>query len=310
VLHVTNGDVVAELLAATGLPGGIVTWADPLHEGPVPSGLSPARLDRLRAEFIERCGWGTFEDALDRFTQRREALAAEPDEVVLWFEHDLFDQLQLIQVLDALAGGGKRPAVSLVGPGDYLSGLGPGQLAALAPSRERLGEAAFSLACRAWDAFRAPDPRALAELAAAPTPALEYLGPALRRHLEDLPSVHDGLSRTERQILELLSQGVDDRFELFRRNAELEEAIYMGDTVFFLHVRRLDAARALLDRGTVGLTPFGRELLTGGADLVRDAGIDRWLGGIKLRGRRIPWRWSPKDGAPRPLPDNPAWEPL
>ena len=29
-----------------------------------------------------------------------------------------------------------------------------------------------------------------------------------------------------------------------------------------------------------------------GADQVALNGIDRWIGGVHLRGRRMPWRWD------------------
>ena len=44
-LHVTNGDVSAQGLARSGLPGDVLVWRDVLHDGPVPSDgqLAPFR---------------------------------------------------------------------------------------------------------------------------------------------------------------------------------------------------------------------------------------------------------------------------
>jgi len=56
---------------------------------------------RVRAEFIASCGWGEREDIEAAFRERGAALkgSATEDEVVLWFESDLYDHLQLCQVL-------------------------------------------------------------------------------------------------------------------------------------------------------------------------------------------------------------------
>jgi hypothetical protein len=56
----------------------------------------------VRAQFSASCGWTSFEEAVGLFSRRDQVLADSlgQDEVVLWFEHDLYDQLQLIQILD------------------------------------------------------------------------------------------------------------------------------------------------------------------------------------------------------------------
>src|SRR5947209_18378089 len=38
-LHVANGTCTTEIIEATGIPGTLSIWADPLYEGPVPGGL-------------------------------------------------------------------------------------------------------------------------------------------------------------------------------------------------------------------------------------------------------------------------------
>ncbi len=102
MLHITNGDSAAEILKATGLPGTILAWRDILHEGPTPAGLSLEQMSQVRARFIASQGWGNYDNLLAEFHHRDAILAtsATQQEVVLWFEHDLYDQLQLIQILD------------------------------------------------------------------------------------------------------------------------------------------------------------------------------------------------------------------
>src|SRR5262245_30879156 len=47
-LHVANGTSVTMTLEAAGVPGIMSIWADPLHDGPVPAGLTDDELRELR----------------------------------------------------------------------------------------------------------------------------------------------------------------------------------------------------------------------------------------------------------------------
>ena len=76
-LHVTNGDIAAELIRATGIGGTVLPWRDVLHEGPLPGGLSLADLSEVRAHFLAQPGTaGSFEDTLRHFRTRDATLAA------------------------------------------------------------------------------------------------------------------------------------------------------------------------------------------------------------------------------------------
>src|SRR5688572_5309452 len=104
MLHITNGDHAAAVLRAAGMEGEILPWRDVLHEGPVRAALSLEDLSAERAAFIAEAGWAPFTEVKEQFAARDAQFrrAGEHDEVVLWFEHDLYDQLQLIQVLSEL----------------------------------------------------------------------------------------------------------------------------------------------------------------------------------------------------------------
>ena len=95
-LHITNGDSVE--LRDTGLPDEVLTWKDVLHEGPVPAGLTLEEMRSIRAYFLAEVSGQPESELLRGLEQRDQTLArfAEFEEVVLWFEHDLYDQLQLI----------------------------------------------------------------------------------------------------------------------------------------------------------------------------------------------------------------------
>ena len=47
-LHVANGTSTTMTIEAAGIPGTVSIWADPLHDGPVPSGVTDEELIALR----------------------------------------------------------------------------------------------------------------------------------------------------------------------------------------------------------------------------------------------------------------------
>ena len=217
MLHITNGDCAVAVLSQV-VQGPILPWRDVLHEGPVRAGLSLEDLSRERAAFIAGAGWASFAEVEAQFKARDAAFrrAGEHDEIVLWFEHDLYDQLQLIQVLDGLSAL-RGPPISLVCEAEYLGNMAPERAAEL-----------FSL--------RTPLTRR--QIDPSKPKALHFLGAALRRHLEEFPWTSDGLSRSQRQIREALKDGPLPLPELFRETHE--EPAFLGDTMLAWYVERLD----------------------------------------------------------------------
>ena len=311
-LHVANGSSVTTTLAETGIPGSRSIWADPLHDGPVPGGIDDEALLAVRMEHHA----GAPANPDNDMRQWRQVIAEHDvyDELVLWFEHDLFDQLNLLQLLPFVrAHVPAAKTVSLVCIGSFpgragfrgLGELDPGELASLFPTRTPVTSAQYDLAERAWHAFRQPTPEALDALVGGSedpqlrtdTSALPFLARALRRFLEEYPWTRDGLSRTERRFMTLAADGRADWPASFPRMHEGEDAYYITDTSFAELAEALSAtAPPLLSRSiqSPALTPEGRAVLDGRSDRVRACGIDRWLGGVHLQGHAVPWRW---DGA-------------
>jgi hypothetical protein len=322
MLHVTNGTAIIPAMREAGVPGAIVSWDDVLHEGPVPFGLTPDAMRERRAAFLAACGWGSM-DAIGRRLAERDAAfdqaigppsSASPrpaDEIVLWFERDLFDQLQRLQILDRLPIDGP-PRVTAVPDDEYLGQLTPARFQGLFAARRDVTSAERLAARDAWTAFCAPDPSRLVEVL--PRVAnLPHLGTALRRHLQQFPSMQNGLSRTEQQALEALAGGARLMRDVYvHSHHEREDAIFMGDTVFLVHLaalrdnpvplirtRGLEAHLRLDDE--VELTDDGRQVLEGRTDRVRLCGINRWLGGVELSGHGPVWRWDGERGTVRHL---------
>jgi hypothetical protein len=320
MLHVANGSSTTRLIKASGLSGRTLSWADSLYDGPVPD-VPDRELVRIRALFHDSPEQ-PLAGNIEGFTAWRRAVddRGAYDELVLWFEHDLFDQLNLIHVLSYLGRGHDvTKPVSLVtldrfaGMPDFkgLGQLAPADIAGLFGTRQPVTESQIVLAKRAWRAFRASDPRSIETLLATDMSALPFLAAALRRHLEEFPSDTDGLSRSERRILEQAKNGIELQ-RAFLAAHDGEHAYHLTDTSFLDRVNELAATTppllalsgsAKANGATPGipdtsmtLTPAGRDVEAGKSDRVRLCGIDRWIGGVQLSGHGPVWRWSARGG--------------
>ena len=327
LLHVTNGESAGNTLRQTGLGGAVLPWQDVLHEGPVPD-VARAELLRVRAAFLSDCGWGrrtAMQSSLERRDRQLRAALRNGRRLVLWFEHDLYDQLQLLDVL-ALAhglGGSLESIVVDAFPGKpSFRGLGEltlDELETLWPTRREVTAETLSDAAAAWDIFRVPEPAGLAELAARGSEQLPLLAAALQRLLEELPDVADGLSRTERQALQVIAGDARTPMRAFLATQELEEAPFLGDAWFYRALSTLGQGNGRLLETEDGeplpppppplsdgqefawlalrVTPSGERVLGGEADRVELLGVDRWLGGSHVTAESG-WRW---DSAARQL---------
>ncbi len=322
-LHVTNGESCGNTLRQSSVGGAVLCWQDVLTEGPVPAG-SPRELRAVRARFLSESGWGTVRaivDTLERRDRLFELALQEGRDVVLWFEHDLYDQLQLLQTLARAAALDPPPVrLSLIVVGAFpgkpgFHGLGEltaHELESLWPLRQPVTVEQLELAARAWSAVCAPEPGGIATLLGEDTAVLPFVAGALHRLLEQLPDVAGGLSRSERQLLDALDDGPSTPARLFAESQRHEEAPFDGDAWVWRRLAELghgDHALVGLEDGsplptppprgdprtfaaaTVVLTDAGRDVLAGRGDRVDLLGIDRWVAGTHLRPGHVP-RWD------------------
>jgi len=315
-LHVANGSATTNLIQAAGIPGLLSIWADPLYEGPVPGDITDAELICVRARFLASPSENAndVELGLARWRQVIDDVDSY-DELVLWYEHDLFDQLNLLQLLSWMSPRLQEATrISLIEIGSFprhpafkgLGELAPNELASLLGTRARVTGERHALAARAWTAFRSATPEALEELRRTDTSAMPFLGAALNRFLEEYPWTSDGLSRSERRLLAIASSGPVDLWTAFSLMHQDETSYLITDGSFLSLLQEfsrcspalISVTAASLDvnripTGSVTITAQGRAVLNGDLDRVATYGIDRWFGGTRLEGNTAIWRWDP-----------------
>jgi len=323
-LHITNGDSAASLISKSEVPGDVLSWRDPMHHGPFPADLDLDALAEVRGRYFSAPD-ADANDTIRDFRLRDEHLrgAAKYARVVLWFEHDLLDQLQILQLLDWFAQTEVEIAsLELICintfPGiESFRGLGQldaQQLASLVGRATEVTPAQLKLAVKGWAAFRDPDPRELEAFIATDLSPLPFLRAALLRHLQEYPWADTGLTRTENQILNLVAQGTQDPGELFVQNMGLETELFIGDWPTYRCVGELcEAEVPLIESATsepywyppiarggrdafraqrLTLTSAGAAVLSGADHAFDKLQRDNWLGGVHFQtGERL-WTWD------------------
>src|SRR5687768_8584237 len=313
-LHIRCGSDIKGELEAARFSGDFLEVWDPFPVGPVTD--APDWIAQ-RARF--HADTDTVPDDYDLFlaeltaADRRLAASAERyDRVVIWTEHDSHDQLSLIRCLAHYARTRPPRVLELISvnhfPGSRrfigLGQLPPEAIWMLWNRREVIDGERLSVGAAAWAALTSADPRALAAIARTRTPALPHLGPALYRHLQELPSSANGLSLTQSLLLQILAREPASVGDLWRiSQGELEPMPFLGDTMFLRILNEMGRAhpavyeRSVLDperpfSDRLAITQTGREVLEGVTDWLSLQPPLRWLGGVRIDPSTPHWRWD------------------
>jgi hypothetical protein len=273
-LHIASGTATASTIDAANLPGPRSIWADPLYEGPVPAGLDDDALLRVRARHLSDGSDDDNARNVDGLREWRRVIEARDtyDEVVLWFEHDLFDQLNLIQLLSWIRSRIGELRATLISIDSLLVDLRRGDTAAL-PFLARALTRFLQEYPWMHDGLSRSERRLLRLAESGP---IDVAAAFPRMHDDEdayyitdlsLAALVDALSQTSPPLVTIVRGAIDRG--------------------------RSDGRAALA--GTITLTDAGREVLAGSRDRVA-CGTDRWLGGVRVRTDEDVWRWDDDRG--------------
>ncbi len=325
MLHILDGDSSANTLRQSSVEGDIISCREALVAGPAPASVEGEEWLQVRARHLSSYYGVPLSECEQGLRDQEIALASYPehDEVVLWFEHDLFCETNLLYLLNWFAsrelGTTKLSLICIGGfPGIAkfrgLGQLNAEQLVSLFPSRHEVSSGELKLATAGWAAYRSPDPTEIEKLLEGDTSAMPFLRPALEAHLRRFPSMLNGLGGIENTALRLIQSGVKKSTLLFPAFFDAEPAFGLGDFQFWLALKGVSDTREPLLQIAEGtgagqrlsskeirdssfeITEVGKAVLTGEADFVALNGIDLWLGGVHLYGQERIWRWNETSG--------------
>ncbi|MFN0159056.1 MAG: hypothetical protein ACKVRP_13415 [Bacteroidota bacterium] len=320
MLHILNGDAAAELVRHSDVGGVVVPWRESLMTGPTPEGLPLTQWIDIRTKHLSEAYEADPDHCRYDLQRQIESLHSfiDHEEVILWFDRDLFCQVNLWYLLHwfstrkhesvrlSIVGLEKHPDLHLQ---SGIGSLDSKSMRAFFDQRTPLTDAHLALGSRAWIAYCSPDPMTLERAVDFNTSALPFVKDVLLRHLERFPSTRNGLGRIENRILELLSTGCVSFNEVYEGISN-NDTDGLGDYQCWAELKRLagGATPALkmvgLEKETFPLrsgrfreasfqlTHFGKALFKREADWIEINGIDHWLGGVHLNRKNGIWRWD------------------
>lgn len=319
-LHIRCGNDIEQALTRAGFAGDFLMVADPVCQGPVSDGPH-ALAERARFIATEYPGEDESENLGKlRNTDNRLMRAGDYGRIALWFEHDPYDQLLLVKILDRLKqAGADHRKVELISldrfPGiSKFIGIGqlsPAALRHLYAGRKPVTEAAYATAHQAWQALLEETPMPLFELSRQASPGLPYLPGAMLRYLAELPDQHTGLSFTETAILNTLDDGPLPWGQVFARfMREVDPLPWHGDGMFLGTMLRLrdagdpaltsdptEIAAAEWGKAVFALTATGQALRAGQRDWKQCSPRERINGGVGCFSTPD-WRWDARGQRP------------
>ncbi|MDO6820174.1 MULTISPECIES: DUF1835 domain-containing protein [Zobellia] len=213
LLHITNGDSFTERIKSLKLKGDIITWREMLCEGKTLTNVGSESFWKARFEFLNKNYKVSKSWFIEKTLKEYRSLCnhKQQDEIVLWFEYDLFCQVNMIAVLSWLKTNRKYAQVSLVCSGKEddtdkmysLNDLTDEQLLKLYSNKVELSQDDIEYADYVWQLYCSDNPIRLENLSDFGEFQFNYLGDAVRTHLHRFPSIKNGLNEMENTILRL-----------------------------------------------------------------------------------------------------------
>jgi hypothetical protein len=296
-LHIVSGIAVTNVMKQAELSGDFLEWQDFLHEGPVPKNFSIDQLSKIRAHFLCEHNYVKLNKALQTFKYRNSILENYKNykEVILWFEQDLYDQLQLLQILDWFESHfNKDIEISLILTDRHFAEYSFQEIQEATLEKQSLKERHFRLAKKAWSAFSDTTPLLWFKLLNEPISDLPFLRNSVQRLLEEYPNTMNGLSRTAHQALLTISKGQKtQKQDIFIESQKQERLPFIADIIFWKILDDFVEYKLIIKNNynDFYITDLGKDVLTGKKNWITIKTIDHWIGGVHLSDDNL-WCWN------------------
>ena len=216
LLHITNGDSFTSRLESLQLKGDIITWREMLCEGKTLCSVGSESFWKTRFEFLNKNYKITKSWFIEKTLKEYRSLCnhKQQDQIVLWFEYDLFCQINMLAVLSWLKTHRRHAEISLVCSGNEdetdkmygLNELSNEKLMALYEKRTVLSQDDIEYADYIWQLYCSDNPIRLENQIANNDFQFEYLSDALKTHLKRFPTIKNGLNELENHVLQVASE--------------------------------------------------------------------------------------------------------
>lgn len=270
LLHITNGDCFTEKLSTLKLKGDVITWREMLCEGKTLTNVGSESFWKARFEFLNKNYKVSKSSFIEKTLKEYRSLCnhKQQDHIVLWFEYDLFCQVNMLAVLSWLKVNRKYAEISLVCSGKEdssdklysLNDLDSDQLMKLYENRKILSQDDIEYADYVWQLYCSDNPIRLENLTDFKNYQFDYLSDAITSHLHRFPSVKNGLNAMENNILKLsIDKRPTSKRELLKTVLENQGSLGFGNSQYERAITRLKPLFTTFN--PVRLTKKGKEIL-------------------------------------------------
>ncbi len=210
-LHITNGNALTDYLKDLDIQGDILTWQEMLCEGPTIAHINSDEFFKIRAEFLNT----TYNIEVNTEELQKELNLLNHienyNEIILWFEYDLFCHINLLGVISLLHQKQINLPLYLVCSGRIqgekslkgLSELLPEQLLEHYKNKVQLTDDDKDLAISLWRVYCGKDHNLFKPYITKKS-SFKYLSNCLKAHLRRFPDSKSGLNILEKNMLEIV----------------------------------------------------------------------------------------------------------
>ncbi|MEM9362119.1 MAG: DUF1835 domain-containing protein [Bacteroidota bacterium] len=270
LLHITNGDIFTSRLKTLDLKGDIITWREMLCEGKTLCNVGSESFWKTRFEFLNRNYKVSKSWFVEKTLKEYRSLCnhKQQDQIVLWFEYDLFCQINMLAVISWLKTHRRHAEISLVCSGKEdesgklyaLNEVNDEKLLSLYQNRINLTQDDIEFADYVWQLYCSDNPMRLENVISHNSFQFKYLSDALKAHLKRYPTIKNGLNVLENNVLQTIESEKPESKDRLLRSLLSNQGFYgFGDTQYN---RIISSLRPLISTvNPLKLTKKGKEVL-------------------------------------------------
>ncbi|MCF6348529.1 MAG: DUF1835 domain-containing protein [Flavobacteriaceae bacterium] len=251
-LHILNGDSTAQIFSRSTIQGDVIIWREMLYEGSLHKDVGSDAFWKKRYAFFEvEIGVSKieyFDKTIKELIKIEDA--SNYNKIVLWFEYDLFCQVNLMALCVFLlkyyrkdinyylvCTGHEKGKSYLQTLSDYSSD----KYQTLYKDKIKLTRNNLLFAKQSWELYVENNKETLKEFDFDQCSKFNYLQQAISQHLQRFPS-QNGLNQIENKILRIINTGVSDRNSIVNELLlwQQKETVYgFADSQYFLYLKKL-----------------------------------------------------------------------
>ena len=272
-LHIANGDSTRHQLEKSGLQGDIVVCREVLCEGNIVEDVGSDLFWQSRYTFFKNeCGVDKleyFDKTIKEFVQLQDV--SEYGEVVLWFEYDLFCQVNLMAICTYLLKHYKSAVwyyLVCVGKehpkNDWktLSDYRPEEFVQLYENKTKLSRNDLQFAKATWEVYVRNNKEEIKTFNYNQGKKIKYFEVAMQQHLKRFKN-EKGFNEIDYKILEIIKSHALTEREIVKKLLiwQRQETVYgLGDLQYFNKLKKLSNYYMVKD-GLFYLNIKGKEVL-------------------------------------------------